>query len=261
MTRRFLALSAVAATAIAVAGCAFPTTRPVTEASFDSATLVGNVGSLDDNWQGEYWFEYATGSSGVQRTPRRAISVVAPALEPMSASVTGLESLGEPVPGLQRVRTYAFRLCIQNPTYGPLCTSEYRAFSNGDYITGGGFFWDSQFGGEVTIYAESGPSGEEPSGHAEVDYLIPDSEPDIVGPVTCLAARGRYISVGVDNQQGPDALLELASKTGGGLPDDYLEIADPPADLSDCPAPDPTVVSGRFFQGLAGTGPTIVDGP
>jgi hypothetical protein len=216
MTRRFLALSAVAATAIAVAGCAFPTTRPVTEASFDSATLVGNVGSLDDNWQGEYWFEYATGSSGV---------------------------------------------CIQNPTYGPLCTSEYRAFSNGDYITGGGFFWDSQFGGEVTIYAESGPSGEEPSGHAEVDYLIPDSEPDIVGPVTCLAARGRYISVGVDNQQGPDALLELASKTGGGLPDDYLEIADPPADLSDCPAPDPTVVSGRFFQGLAGTGPTIVDGP
>jgi hypothetical protein len=55
--------------------------------------------------------------------------------------------------------------------------------------------------------------------------------------------------------------LESLGEPVPGFTDDYLEIADPPADVSDCPAPDPTVVSGRFFQGLAGTGPTIVNGP
>jgi hypothetical protein len=261
MAKLLVALSVVAATAIV--GCGFPVTRPVSQATYDSATFVGQVGALAEDFQGEWWFEYSGANEPrTFSTPRRPISVGAGTLQPVSATVTGLEAIGEPVIELQRVRAFGVRLCIQSPTIGPFCSRLQEEFHTGDYIklVPGGFN-AFPYSGIATITAESGPSGEEPSGHVDIDYTTPESEPSIVGSVTCLRAVGRFITLGVDNQQGPDVLLELGARSEDGRDPSYLEIMDPPADLSDCPDPDPPVIAGRIFVGLTGPGPQIVDGP
>jgi hypothetical protein len=266
-------LVALLVTGVALSGCAYPAARPVLQAGFDGATLRGTVGSTQTAWQGEWWFEYRGGGANeIHSTSRHAISLQADTHVDVSESVSGLESLGEPIPGLQHVRAYASRICIESdsPAYGPLCSSD-QSFLNGDYaILDGAGFNSGGFLGIPKVYAESEPDGAHPQGQVNIDFFAPQDQPDIVGPVTCVNATGGdrvgigpagdLATVGVDNQQGPDALLELHEKSGSGATDEYLQISDPPADLTHCPAPNPLVVSGHRF-GLSGPGPDVANGP
>jgi hypothetical protein len=253
MARR-LRFAALVLGLCAVSGCGFGATVGVDEVSLSAATLRGSAGALEQDFQGNWWFEYwGAGESGTHSTTHQPFSARAGEQVPVSARITGLEQLGEPVLGLTRVRRVSFRTCVgrDSPAYGPLC-SEPRQFQSGDYVFGSVAFQGADYGMFGPVAAESGPGGEEATGRVDLDTLFGTRE-DIRGPVTCLRVSGHRAVMAVDNESGTDVLLYFHADGNGAM-----FLAPPPPNLSACP--DPTVpagVSQSYFGGL----PEVSDGP
>lgn len=217
-----------------LSGCAYGATRPPSDVSLTAATLEGTVGDTTQDFTGTWWFEYRdAGVNTGHETPHLTFSVEANTQQPVSSRVTGLDQLGDPVVGTQRVHRLFYRTCVQgdSPPYGPLCSPE-RPLLTGDYVYGNLISQEVLAIGTVAV--DSGPAGEDPVGRLSLDFVTSGDERDLDGTITCLAVEGPFAAMVVDNELGDDALVRLHSGQGGGR----LEILEPPADLEQCPDPE-----------------------
>jgi hypothetical protein len=254
-----LRLAATLVAAAALGGCAYGATRPPSDVGFTAATLEGTVGDTTSDFQGTWWFEYAHNAENIRHaTPHLPFSVDGNTQEPVSSRVSGLDQLGDPVDGTERVHLLRYTTCVegQSPPYGPIC-SHPRSMLTGDYVLGS-LGINSQFGGGLGgVDVESGVDGEDPQGRVSIDFFGDDGH-DVSGEPTCLAVRGTFAAMAVDNELGADVLLRVFTIVERQQRFTFTQVLPPPSDPAVCP--DPEAISGQTY-GIVGASPAYGDGP
>jgi Right handed beta helix region len=127
---RRLALTGIAAAAIACTGCATGITGPQRLVSHDSAELTGEV-VADTTGQIEYWFEYGPTQAYGSQSPHETATV----------EQGGRLQVGFKLQGLSRSTVYHYRVCAQDDSQqgGPGCgedrTVKTQSFACGETVT------------------------------------------------------------------------------------------------------------------------------
>jgi hypothetical protein len=114
---RAASLLMMAASVLAVAGCAGGFARPASDVSTTSARLNGLVGDTEAGAPA-YWFAYGPTTGYGRETPHTSLPVRAGEGQPVSARVTGLDV----------ATLYHFRLCAADPGQAPRCSAD-RTFT------------------------------------------------------------------------------------------------------------------------------------
>jgi hypothetical protein len=185
MKRFALALSAIVV-GLVVSSCAVGVREPATEITTTSAVLNGKVLSSTGG-PGSWYIEYGPTEARTEKTPTRAIDFVVGELEPVS----------EPIDGLEPGTIYHFAVCAEdseNPGE-PFCSPDrtFRTVSIRDSVVARGSSVSGFTITNVDVDVSSGPSGENPTGHAAADvsgvgHLQSSS-------ITCLSVSGNSANI------------------------------------------------------------------
>ena len=105
-------------------------------------------------------------------------------------------------------------------------------------------------GSQTWVEANSGPSGESPTGSVAVQIITSEGPgPSFDGRVTCLSVEGNRATVGADFFSGPPGPQLLHIEDNGGVGQDRFFSESVPSAPAQCPAPLP-----------AGSGPLVANG-
>ena len=251
LSRRLLVPVVVVGAGVLYSGCAIGFPLPASDRTATTATLNSLVYSTRSDDEGEWWFRYGKTTTYDNETPHR--SVVFANSVPVS----------EPISGLDPDTTYHYVSCAvdQEPGVGPQCSGDqtFRTRSTGTrdslVVTGSTFGFSN-----IDIDVSSGPSGENPTGHASADssqaghleasaitclYVI-DGRAAISGPLEPNPGGYTFFEVVVQDDgpanSGLDHIRLLAStgpycSLGGSL---TLVLSDGDAVVVDAPADPPS---------------------
>jgi hypothetical protein len=187
-SRPFAVAGALLGTTLILGGC-YGTTKPATDIGFDRATLNGE-GTTNDG-PARVYFEYWPTGHPERKQPSLGKDIPAGVTGPISAPHSPFHV------GLYADTSYTFRLCGRDQgSPDGLCaqTLTFRTKKpDGDFVSG---FFLTEIGGsghEGNVYAQSDPSGANPTG----SFRLPDSGGNALNAhVTCVLVNGNEAIIG-----------------------------------------------------------------
>lgn len=103
-----------------------------------------------------------------------------------------------------------------------------------DRVVGSGRLEDLSAFSEFQVSAHSGPAGEDPKGHLDLD-LNPERRPANLGKIICLAVVGNRAAIGAEDQDHPGlaryVIVEDNGNRGDPIPDRAIFTGTGPLDL------------------------------